>query len=121
MPIRSYEDLEAYKRARVLMVAVHQLVTGFPDYEKYGLCDQMRRASKSVMANIVEGYSHKDTPAKAKQFWRLSMGSANEMVEHLRTVVDLGYLTQDAGKPHIEGYTIVAKQLNRLIHTWKKL
>jgi four helix bundle protein len=119
MPIRSYRDLEVYQRAKSLVVPMHRLVKGFPSHERFDLCDQVRRASKSVVANIVEGYSHKDTPAKAKQFWRNSMGSANEMIEHLETAVALGYTSPDSCRPHIEEYTVVAKQLNKLIQNWR--
>jgi four helix bundle protein len=61
----------------------------------------------------------KDTPGKAKQLWRVSMGSANEMVEHLEMAAALGYATQDTCAPYIEQYTVVAKQLNRLIQRWR--
>ena len=115
MPIQSYRDLEAYKRARGLIVPVHQLIETLPSTEKYGLCDQMRRASKSVVDNIVEGYSHIDTPAKMKSFWRISMGSANEMIEHLEQTALLQYAPSEAVQPLIDEYTIVAKQLNKLI------
>ena len=97
---------------------MHKLADGLPAHERFDLADQIRRASKSVVANIVEGYSHKDTPGKAKQFWRISMGSANEMVEHLETTVILSYVSREVCTPHIEEYTIVAKQLNRLIQNW---
>jgi len=121
MPIKSYRDLEVCKRAKALVVPIHQLVVTFPDREHYDLCDQMRRASKSVVANIVEGYSHKDTPAKAKQHWRISMGSADEMVEHLETSVALGYASQATCQPYMEEYTVVAKQLYTLIRNWRTL
>ncbi len=118
MPIQSYRNLEVYKRARGLIVPVHQLIEILPSTEKYGLCDQMRRASKSVADNIVEGYSHKDTPAKTKSFWRISMGSANEMVEHLEQAVLLKYAPTESVEPLIDEYTIIAKQLNKLIQNW---
>lgn len=121
MAIKHYRDIDAYQRAKALVVPMHGLVQGFPDYEKYDLCDQVRRASKSVVANIVEGYSHKDTPAKAKQFWRIAMGSANELIEHLEMAVALGYASEETCQDYIERYTVVAKQLNRLIQTWRKL
>jgi four helix bundle protein len=120
MPIRSYRDIEAYQRAKALVVPIHELAAIFPSREQFDLCDQIRRASKSVTANIVEGYSHKDTPAKAKQFWRIAMGSANEMIEHLETAVALKYTSQDTCQPYIEEYTVVAKQLNKLIRNWQK-
>ena len=119
MPIQSYRDLEVYKRARGLIVPIHQLIDALPSTEKYGLCDQMRRASKSVVDNIVEGYSHKDTPVKMKSFWRISMGSANEMIEHLEQTALLKYLTAEIVQPMIDEYTVVAKQLNKLIHNWR--
>lgn len=115
MPIQSYRDLDAYKRARNLIVPIHELIETLPSTEKYGLCDQMRRASKSVADNIVEGYSHKETPVKMKSFWRISMGSANEMIEHLEQTVMLKYASADSLQPLIDEYPIVAKQLNKLI------
>jgi four helix bundle protein len=48
------------------------------------------------------------------------MGSANEMIEHLETAFALEYLSQDICQPYIEQYTIVAKQLNKLIQIWRK-
>jgi hypothetical protein len=54
-----------------------------------------------MTSNIVEGYSHKDTPTKAKSFWRISMGSANEMVEHLEQVIfwSLANTEKGGGEP----------------------
>ena len=78
----------------------------------------MRRASKSVVEHIVEGYSHKDTPVKMKSFWRISMGSANEMIEHLEQTALLKYAPTEIIQPMIDEYTVVAKQLNKLIQNW---
>ena len=121
MAIKSYRDLEAYQRAKKLIGPVYQLVETFPTSERFDLCDQMRRACKSVVDNIVEGYSHKDTPVKAKSFWRNSMGSANEMVEHLEQSVTLKYTPCEIAQPFIDEYTIIAKQLNKLIQNRRKL
>jgi four helix bundle protein len=64
MPIQSYRDLDAYKRARSLIVPVHQVIETLPTTEKCSLCDQMRRASKSVVDNIVEVTVTKIRPSK---------------------------------------------------------
>ena len=121
MTIKSYRDLEAYQRAKKLIGTVYQLVETLPASERFDLCDQVRRGCKSVVANIVEGYSHKDTPVKAKSFWRTSMGSANEMVEHLEQSVMLSFVPAATAQPSIDEYTIVAKQLNKLIQNWRQL
>lgn len=120
MAIKSYRDLDAYQRARNLIVPIHRLIAQLPTDERFSLCDQMRRASKSVVDNIVEGYSYIETPAKAKSFWRISMGSANEMVEHLEQTSLLEYSPIETVKPLIDQYTIIAKQLNKLIQNWRK-
>ncbi|MBI5302281.1 MAG: four helix bundle protein [Chloroflexi bacterium] len=120
MPVQSYRDLDVYQRARKLILPVYRIAEQLPKDEKFDLTDQIRRACKSVVDNIVEGYSHKDTPAKAKSFWRISMGSANEMVEHLEQVVLLSYATAEIIQPITDEYTVIAKQLNKLIKNWKK-
>ena len=120
MAIKSYRDLDVYERARKLIVPIYQLANQLPADEKFDLRDQLRRACKSVVDNVVEGYSHKDTPAKAKSYWRTSMGSANEMVEHLEQVVMLEYASTKIVQPLADEYTIVAKELNKLIQNWRK-
>jgi four helix bundle protein len=120
MAIKSYRDLDVYQRARKLIVPIYQLANQLPADEKFDLRDQLRRACKSVVDNVVEGYSHKDTPAKAKSYWRTSMGSANEMVEHLEQVVMLEYASTKIVQPLADEYTIVAKELNKLIQNWRK-
>ncbi len=121
MAIKSYRDLDVYKRSRQLLLPVYQLAEKLPQDERFDLRDQMRRAAKSVIDNIVEGYSHKETPAKAKSFWRNSMGSANEMVEHLEQVILLNYSASASVQPLADEYTVIAKQLNQLIQNWKTL
>jgi four helix bundle protein len=106
MAIQSYRDLDAYKHARNLIVPIHELIEKLPSTEKFGLCDQMRHASKSVVDNIVEGYSHKDTPAKMKSFWRISMGSANEKIEHLEQTALLKYAPIEIVQPMIDEYPL---------------
>jgi four helix bundle protein len=54
-----------------------------------------------------------------KSFWRISMGSANEMVEHLEQAALLNYAPTESVQPLIKEYTIVAKQLNKPIHNWR--
>lgn len=52
--------------------------------------------------------------------WRISMGSANEMAEHLDQAIQLSYLPSTITQPLIDEYVVVAKQLNKLIQNWRK-
>ncbi len=54
--IKSFEDLGCWQKARELRNDVKNLINTFPDFEKYELVSQMRRASRSVTHNIAEGY-----------------------------------------------------------------
>jgi four helix bundle protein len=117
--IRTYEDIEAYQRAMRLLVPLHALVQRFPDYERFELASQVRRASKSIPANIAEGYGKKRSAREFKAYLRNSLGSANEVIVHLKIAETLGYADSSEICDLVEGYTIVAKQLHRLSETWQ--
>ena len=117
--IRSYEDIEAYQRAMALLVPVHRLALHFPDYERYELASQVRRAAKSIPANIAEGYSKKQSVKAFKAYLGNALGSANEIVVHLKVAVALGYVGETECQDLMNGYDVVAKQLHRLIQRWR--
>jgi len=117
--IRSYEDIEAYQRAMALLAPVHKLALRFPDYERYELASQVRRAAKSIPANIAEGYSKKQSVKAFKAYLANALGSANEVVVHLKVAVALGYVGQADCQDLIDQYNVVAKQLHRLIQRWQ--
>lgn len=76
-PLRSFRDLEVYQRAQAGMRDVHKSVLSFPDHEKYGLTDQIRRASKSVGGLIAEGWGLQRSEKEFKNYLRRALGSAN--------------------------------------------
>ena len=117
--IRSYEDIEAYQRAMQLLVPLHAVVLTFPDYERFELASQLRRASKSIPANIAEGYGKKSSVKEFNNYLNHALGSANEVIVHLKIAGTLNYAEEARLLALVEGYTIVAKQLHRLIQTWQ--
>ena len=119
-PIRSYEDIEAYQRAMKLVASIHALVRSFPPHEQRDLTAQMRRAAKSVPANIAEGYARRSSIKEFKNYLRIAMASANEMEVHIKIAHELGYMPAKAFREHLDEYVIVGKQLNRLISGWRQ-
>ncbi len=119
MPITTYRDLEVYQRSMKALVAVHKLPYGFPDFERFGLSDQIRRASKSIPTNIAEGYGRRKSAKDFKHYLSISLGSANEMIVHLEIARELGYAQTKACNDLIEDYTIVTRMLYRLIENWR--
>ena len=116
--IRSYEDLEVYQRAMALLTQVHRLALDLPDFERYNLADQMRRASKAIPANIAEGYGKRRSAREFKAYLTTALGSANEMLAHLKIAADLDNVPREHCDELTAAYTIVGKQLHRLIERW---
>ncbi len=119
MAITSYRDLEVYQRSMKVLIEVHKLALRFPEYERYALADQVRRASKSVPTNIAEGYGRRKSAKEFKHYLSMALGSANEMVVHLEISRMLEYTEADQCNMLIEEYTVVCKMLYRLIENWR--
>lgn len=109
----SFEGLEVYKAARILVRDVYRLQHKFPKYETYALGDQIRRSSSSVTSNIAEG-SGRNSFKEKSHFIEIAYGSLMEAFIQLQIAQDLDYLTQndiDKIRPQFVG---VAKMLSGL-------
>jgi len=98
MSERGFEGLQAWQKARELMNVVHKQVAPLlPPEEKWDLAHQIRSSSKSVMANIAEGYG-RYYYGDAIRFCYNARGSLDETVSHLITALDLDYIPQNLYK-----------------------
>ena len=116
--IKSYEDLEVYKRAYVSSLLIHKLSLSFPQMEQFELGRQIRRATKSIALNIAEGYGKKSSAAEFKRYLTMSLGSNDEVRVQLRYCKDLGYITEEQYLAYHTEYGEIGKMLNKLIRTW---
>jgi len=91
--IKRVEDLEAFQYADRIMLMTYEVVSRYPDYEKFGLISQMRRASMSIPANIVEGFRRRYRKEKIR-FYNYSQSSADELKYYYKSSVKLGYLKE---------------------------
>ncbi len=89
--IRSFEDLDCWKVAREVREFVRQIVRGLPKEEKYRLGDQLTKASRSITANIAEGYGRFHYLDSSK-FFSNARGSTCEVLDHLITASDEGLI-----------------------------
>jgi len=92
--IRSFEDLECWKKGSVLRKEISKLIKTFPSFEKFELVSQMRRASRSVTHNISEGYGRFHFRENA-QFCRIARGSLYEIKDQLITANDDEYINDE--------------------------
>ena len=90
--MKTFEELDCWKKATDLRRKLSKLVKTFPSDEKYKLTSQVIRASRSVTANIAEGYGRYHYQ-EYTQFCRNSRGSLYEVLDHLIVAKDEGYIT----------------------------
>lgn len=92
--MKTFEDLNCWKISTELRRTCSKIVKGFPQDEKYKLVDQIVRASRSVTANIAEGYGRYHYQEYV-QFCRQSRGSLFELIDHFTVARDEGYISED--------------------------
>lgn len=91
---KSFEEIEAWQQARELTKLVYA-ASGRGTFERdFGLRDQVRRASVSIMSNIAEGHGRGGNK-EFIQFLSVARGSACEVNAQLYVALDQGYLTQE--------------------------
>lgn len=119
--ITSYQQLKVYQKAFTMAATLHKLSLGFPKIEQYALADQIRRASKSICANIAEGYAKKllSVP-EFRRFLAMAFGSSEEMMVWLDFCLELGYLDTKSHAEFRDAYTQISKMLRSLIAKWSK-
>ena len=115
--VRTFEDLEVFQRAYRLSLEVHRESLTFPKIEQPVLGDQIRRASKSIAANIAEGFGKQRlSSAEFKRFLMMAIGSADEMRVWCRYCLDLGCIDEQTWTRWRDEYQSIAKMLQAL-HT----
>lgn len=118
--VRSFDDLDVFKRAYALSLCIHRASLDFPKVEQFAMADQVRRASKSICANIAEGFARqRDSSAEFRRFLTMAIGSAEEMQVWVRYCRDLGYVGERQSDEWRQEYKEIAKMLRGLRRSWR--
>ena len=111
------EDLEVFRRAYRLSLEVHRTSLEFPRIEQFALADQVRRASKSICANLAEGFGRQQqSKPEFRRFLMMALGSADEMQVWTMYCRDLGYIGADVAERWQGEYREIARMLSGLHH-----
>ncbi len=89
-----FEKLDVWQEARKLTTDIYKLTEKFPEKEKFGLTNQIRRSVVSIAANIAEGTTRFSAKEQA-HFSSISYGSLIELMSHLIVSLDLGFVTEE--------------------------
>jgi four helix bundle protein len=92
--MKNYKDLNVWRKAHELVLAIYKITKSFPKEERFNLISQLRRAGTSIPTNIAEGCG-KFTQRDFARFLQNAQGSSQE-VEYLSFLsYELGYLKED--------------------------
>ncbi|MBP6884955.1 MAG: four helix bundle protein [Candidatus Pacebacteria bacterium] len=90
-PIKKFSDLIAWKEAHKIVLFIYKETKSFPNDERFGLVDQMRRASISITSNIAEGFG-RNTAKDKINFYTMAKTSLAELENQCIASRDLGYM-----------------------------
>ena len=109
-----YQDLIAWRKAKIFATEVYRATDAFPKAEIYGLTSQLRRASVSVASNIAEGQGRL-TKGEFCHFLGQARGSLLELETQLAISLDLNFLNEEEFKKLQSKSSEIRKILNGLI------
>jgi four helix bundle protein len=113
--VERFEDLDVFRRAYRLSLEVHRASLEFPRIEQWALADQVRRASKSICANIAEGFGkQRQSRTEFRRFLMMALGSADEMQVWALYSRDLGYVEAAVAARWQSEYQQIARMLQGL-------
>ncbi len=93
--MHQFKELLIWKKSRIFCSEIYNVTSYFPIEEKFGLTNQLRRASVSIPSNIAEGSSRKSNKDFAR-FLEIAIGSAYEVETQLLIAFDLGFITSES-------------------------
>ncbi len=120
MSSQGHKDLIVYQKAYKAAMKIYEASKKFPKEETYSLTDQVRRSSRSVCANIGEGYRKRTYPKHFVSKLTDSDGECAETTIHLDFAKDCGYLNEKIHAELIEEYSQVGKMLGSMMSTPEK-
>ena len=112
--IESFEDLNVYKQARDLTNKIYSITRQGNFSKDYGLVDQIRRASVSIMSNIAEGFE-RGTNREFIQFLFIAKGSCGEVRAQITIAFDQRYIGENTYKALFDQCRRISGMISNLI------
>ena len=117
--VERFEDLEVWRYARLLTSTIYRMTNGPKFARDFGLRDQIRRASISIVSNIAEGFGRKSS-SQLLHFLEIASGSTAEVETQLYIAFDLGYIHKAQFDETLADATRVGQMLTKLMQYLRK-
>ena len=112
--IRTYRDLDIWKKGINLVKDTYKLTEKFPKQETYGLVSQMRRSAISIPSNVAEGFRRYHSK-EYKQFSYTSLGSCAELETRITIAKELKYIREDEEDEMLERLDHICRMISNLL------
>jgi len=116
--IKNFTDLLVWQNGHNLVLQIYKLTKKFPQEERFGLIDQVRRAAVSITSNIAEGFGRIKYNDKA-HFYTMALGSVYEVQNQILIAKDVGYISEDECDSLINNSVGISKMCSGLIRKTK--
>lgn len=110
--VNNYKDLIVWQKAILMVKSVYEISASFPDSEKFGLVQQVRRAAVSIPSNIAEGWGRKSS-GSFSQFLKIAKGSLCEVETQLIIAVELNFIEEEK----IKEINNLSEEISRMIRS----
>ncbi len=117
--IKSYVDLEIYQLSYQLSIDIFRLSKSFPSTEKYSLTSQIVRSTRSICANIAEGFGRRVYYAEFRKFLVYSIGSLEETRVWLSFARDCEYISEQEFRNFTCKTDEIGAKIFKLYSIWK--
>ena len=118
--VKTYKDLNVFQQSYQLAMQIFEITKNFPKEEMYSLTDQIRRSSRSVSVNIVEGWAKRKYENVFLRHLNDSNGSCEETKIWLDFAKDCQYIEIREYDKLMTKYNEVGAMLNSLMNKWQK-
>lgn len=112
--MQDFKKLQVWQKSHSFTINLYKATSNFPDNEKFGLTNQIRRASVSIESNIAEGCG-RGSNKELTRFLYIAKGSASEVECQILIARDLGFLEVEKAKLFESKIVEISRMLNSLI------
>jgi four helix bundle protein len=117
----NYKDLQIWQLSKEIVIDIHKMTLDLPKFEIYEVGSQIRRSSKSVKTNIVEGYGRRNYKNEYIRFITFSLESNDETLDHLETLFETGSLADKLFYDNLhKKIELLGKKINRFLQSVQK-
>jgi four helix bundle protein len=119
VPIKTYKDLDVFRESYRLALDVSSATKKFPPAEQFELARQLRRAARSIPANIVEGWAKRASAAEFKRYLQVAIGSCDECKLWLQMSRDEGLVSDSTSAELSNRFNVLGAMLKSLWNHWQ--